>query len=184
MEAKFAYIDSEDDKGYVRQGTSEGFEKTRNLRILSTSDANARQLPKYDWPEKQMYQTLGAQRIIEKEVLTIEGEKTLSKWHCTPKSVRGLSGTIWAGEHTWLRQEDPDTFEVPGSGQKVNARLRSYVSKIHDSVFQYNDMTMNEDLRNVTTNLSCNHQEYELLRLYILQERLEGADNLKDNIGK
>lgn len=190
VEAKFAYIDSEDDKAYVRPGTSEGFEKTRNIRILSTSDANARQLPKYDWPEKQMYQTPGAHRIIEKEVLTIEGEKTLSKTSdrhyviVRPKAYVDSSGTTWASEHIWLRQEDPDTFEVPGSGQKVNARLRSYVSKIHDSVFQYNDMTMDEDLKKVTTNLSCNHREYELRRLQILQERLEGADNLKDNIGK
>ncbi len=64
--AKFAYVVSEDDKAYVRPGTSEGFEKTRNIRILSTSNSNARKLPKYDWPEKQMYQTPGAHRIIEK----------------------------------------------------------------------------------------------------------------------
>ena len=127
--AKFAYIDSEDDKAYVRPGTSEGF-----VRILSTSNSNERKLPKYDWPEKQMYQTPGAHTIIEKEVVSIEGEKTFLKTSDHYFVSMCVCGTTWASEHIWLRQKDPDTFEVPKSGKTVDAKLRSYASVIHDSV--------------------------------------------------
>jgi hypothetical protein len=37
-EAKFAYLHSMDDKAYVRPGTSEGFEKTKNVMILTACD--------------------------------------------------------------------------------------------------------------------------------------------------
>ena len=53
-ERKYSFARSIDDKAYVRPGTCEGFEKTRNKRILTPSaDERARKLPKYDWPEKK-----------------------------------------------------------------------------------------------------------------------------------
>jgi hypothetical protein len=67
-----------DDKAYVRPGTSEGFEKTRNVMILTARDF-VRQLPKYDSPEALMYRTLAAHHIIEKGVLSVDYKQTLAK---------------------------------------------------------------------------------------------------------
>ena len=62
---KFCLMRSTDDKAYIRPDTSEGFEKARNIRILTLSDeAKARKLPKYDWPEKLVYVTPGSHRIL------------------------------------------------------------------------------------------------------------------------
>ena len=64
-ERKFCFARSIDDKAYVRLGTSEGFEKTRNKRILSSSaDESSRKLPKYDWPEKKVYVTPSTHRFL------------------------------------------------------------------------------------------------------------------------
>ena len=56
--SKLCFMRSIDDKAYLRPGTSEGFSNTRNQRILTTTDVDkARAPPKYDWPEKLVYQT-------------------------------------------------------------------------------------------------------------------------------
>ncbi len=58
-------MQSMDDKPYLRPGTSKGFQNTWNQRILTSSEVEkARELPKYDWPEKLVYQTPGAHRIF------------------------------------------------------------------------------------------------------------------------
>ena len=64
-ERKYCFARSIDDKAYVRPGTTEGFEKTRNKRILTPStNERSRQLPKYDWPEKKVYVTPSTHRIL------------------------------------------------------------------------------------------------------------------------
>ena len=51
---KYCLARSIDDKAYIRPGTSEGFEKIRNKRILvPVAEDKMRKLPKYDWPEKK-----------------------------------------------------------------------------------------------------------------------------------
>ena len=61
------FMRSTDDKAYLRPGISEGFSNARNQRILTPTDVDkARALPKYDWPEKLVYQTPGAHRIFSK----------------------------------------------------------------------------------------------------------------------
>lgn len=41
-----------DDKAYVRPGTSEGFSKARNVKVLMPSDINKqRKLPTYDFAD-------------------------------------------------------------------------------------------------------------------------------------
>jgi hypothetical protein len=65
---EYSLIHSVDDKAYIRPGTSEGFSGTRNQKILTLSDASkAKKLPKYDWPQKLVYQTPGSHRIITKQ---------------------------------------------------------------------------------------------------------------------
>ena len=52
---KLCFARNIDDKAYVRPGTGEGFEKTRNKRILMPSaEERSRKFPKYDWPEKSL----------------------------------------------------------------------------------------------------------------------------------
>lgn len=64
-ETKFSFARSIDDKAYVRPGTSEGFEKTRNKRILTPcAEEKSRKLPKYDWPESKVYVTPSTHRLL------------------------------------------------------------------------------------------------------------------------
>lgn len=54
----FTFIQSMDDKAYLRAGTSEGFCSARNTRIqTSSAEAKTKKLPKYNWPQKMFYQT-------------------------------------------------------------------------------------------------------------------------------
>ena len=55
--------------------------------------------------------------LLKKEVISIEGEKTLSKTSDHYFVNMCVCGTTWASEHIWLRQKDSDTFEVPNSGK-------------------------------------------------------------------
>ena len=67
-----------DDKAYLRPGTFEGFSKTRNSRILTMStEAKARKLPKYDWPESQMHITPSTHRIFSQEPVVVDGKERL-----------------------------------------------------------------------------------------------------------
>lgn len=102
---KFCFMRSTDDKAYLRPGTSEGFDKARNLRILTLSDhTKARKLPKYDWPEKMVYVTLGSHRVFTKSSVMNETEEKLiteDNRHYVfvrPKAIVGSSGTVWASE--------------------------------------------------------------------------------------
>ena len=64
----FCFARSIDDKAYVRPGTSEGFEKSRNVRIVTLVDeTKSRKLPKYDFPERLMYVTPATHKILRKE---------------------------------------------------------------------------------------------------------------------
>ena len=110
--SKFCFMRSIDDKAYLRPGTSEGFSNTRNQRILTTSDVNkARALPKYDWPEKLVYQTPGTHRIFTKastmsdigEEKLVTDEDSHFVFVC-PKAIVGSSGSTWARETVRLRQ--------------------------------------------------------------------------------
>lgn len=100
----------------------EGLEKTRNVKILTLGGAGARQLPKYDWPVRLVYQTPGAHGIIEKEGVIMDDESqkliTKSETHVVvvrPKAYTSSSGTTWANETHRLRCEYPDDHEVkPG----------------------------------------------------------------------
>ena len=58
--SNLCFMQSIDDKAYLRPGTSEGFMNARNQRIFIVNDVNrARQLSKYDWPQRLVYQLLG-----------------------------------------------------------------------------------------------------------------------------
>ena len=119
------FMRSTDDKAYLRPGTSEGFEKSRNVRILTLTDVNrARALPKYDWPEKLVYITPAAHRIFTKKGSIKGDEETLKTdedhhfVYVRPKATIGSSGSVWASEIVDLRHRSPDVFEMPTSNEQ------------------------------------------------------------------
>ena len=77
--SKYAIIHSKDDEAYVLSGTCKGFEKTRNVKILTLSDnCRARKLPLHDFPESKAYCTPAAHRILKKRTVEDEtGEEKL-----------------------------------------------------------------------------------------------------------
>ena len=116
---KFCFISITDNKAYLRPGTFEGFDKARNLRILTLSDhSKARKLPKYDWPENMVYVTPGSHRVFTKSSVMNESEEKLITEEdrhyvfVRPKAMVRSSGTVWASETLRLRHEDPLAFEV------------------------------------------------------------------------
>ena len=176
---------STDDKAYLRPGTSEGFDKARNLRILTISDhSKARKLPKYDWPEKMVYVTPGSHRVFTKSSVMNESEEKLITEEdrhyvfVRPKAIVGSSGTVWASETLRLRYEDPLAFEVdeltPGSPQ-YSLGFRKCCARLHDDLFLYYDMTESDDLDNITgeTESNCKFFTYEKERAKHLKLRID-----------
>lgn len=173
---KFSLIHSMDDKAYVRPGTSEGLEKTRRVKILNLASEGAKQLPKYDWPEKLVYQTPSAHRVMHKQVIDIDSKKrvVVEEDHhfvvIRPKAIIDSSGTTWASEIVRLRILTPDIFELPNE-RTVPEINRSYIAYLHAAAFLYFDMTESEDIKKITSLETCPHRKYELERLthYLLE---------------
>lgn len=189
-EAKdYSLLHSIDDKAYIRPGTSEGFSSARNQRILTLSDATkAKKLPKYDWPEKYVYQTPGSHRVMTKEsVKDKDGcEKLINAIdHHTvfvrPKALVGSSGTVWASEMVQLRQENPRIFQVDEDKLESARYTESFTtccSMIHDYSYQYYDMTTDEDLEKLMAdvqNATQRYAEYEHQRLRRLNDKLKST---------
>ncbi len=112
-------MESTDDKAYLRPGTSEGFAGARNVSIFTlTDEEKSWKLPKYDWPEKLVYQTPAAHRIFTKEsVMKEEEEKLVTKddnhiVFIHPKAFAPTSGTSYKNESVFIRQEMPNIVEV------------------------------------------------------------------------
>lgn len=128
-----------------------------------------------------MYQTPAAHRIMEKEVISVDNKPTLAKTSdrhfviVRPKAYVDSSGSSWASEIVKLRAIEPDVFEVPDSGENVSSKVRTYVSLIHDSVFQYYDMTEQEGFGKIKSEPTCPFQQYELKRVNVLQDRVTKA---------
>ena len=120
-----------DDKAYVRPGTSEGFEKSRNVRIVTLVDeTKSRKLPKYDFPERLMYLTPATHRILRKEGSTVDGVErivSVDDQHFVitrPKAFVGSSGTTWANETLNLRVTYPQYFEVDTTSDLYNSSTK------------------------------------------------------------
>ena len=152
----FSLLHSIDDKAYLRPGTSEGFSSARNLKILTVTDDNkARKLPKYDWPEKLVYQTPGSHRVMTKESVRDESgnEKLINDvdYHTVfirPKAVIDSSGTVWTSEMVEMRHTNPAVFQVDRKAIDCPAYTDAFCSccsMIHDYSFQYHDMTTDKD---------------------------------------
>lgn len=179
----FCFMQSVDDKAYLRPGTSEGFQHTRNQRILTSSDIQkARELPKYDWPEKLVYQTPGAHRIFTKSsTMSDTNEKPVTDddnhfVFVRPKALVGSSGTVWASETIRLRQRHPEMFEVADETKPLySVGFRKTCSSIHCACFLYTDMTEDDDIVKATGRNSCEYTKYERVRLVQLKKEIVNA---------
>ena len=186
---KFCFMQSVDDKAYLRPGTSEGFQHTRNQRILTSSDAQkARELPKYDWPEKLVYQTPGAHRIFTKSsIMSDTNEKLVTDddnhfVFVRPKALVGSSGTVWASETVRLRQRHPDIFEVADETKpSYSVGFRKTCSSIHCALFLYTDMTEDDDIIKATGRIGCEFTKYERIRLVQLKKEINTAFTSEEN---
>ena len=180
-ERKFCFARSSDDKAHLRPGTSEGFEKTRNVRILTLTNEGARQLPKYDWPERMMYQTPATHRILNKEGVEVDGkEKLISSGNkhiviVRPKQIVDSSGTTWANETHRLRCLFPDDFEVKRE-VTISRELRCFTSRLQGDLYLFSDMSMAEDVGKVTSSPTCPNRNYEKKRVEHLIQRLQLAE--------
>ena len=176
-------MQSVDDKAYLRPGTSEGFQHTRNQRILTSSDIQkARELPKYDWPEKLVYQTPGAHRIFTKSsTMSDTNEKLVTDddnhfVFVRPKALVGSSGTVWASKTIRLRQRHPEMFEVADETKPLySVGFRKTCSSIHCACFLYTDMTEDDDIVKATGRNSCEYTKYERVRLVQLKKEIVNA---------
>lgn len=166
------FMRSIDDKAYLRPGTSEGFQNTRNQKILTLTDVEkAKQLPKYDWPEKMIYQTPGSHRIFTKTPTVSDDnneEKLLTQndnhfVFIRPKAMIGSTGSTWASETVRLRQRNPSLFEV-NNGSNYSLQFRQTCSIIQCACFQYQDMTEEGDLLKATCQEDCVYTRYEQQR--------------------
>ncbi|XP_070570891.1 uncharacterized protein [Ptychodera flava] len=179
-------MQSTDDKAYLRPGTSEGFEKTRSQKILSSTDIeHARKLPKYDWPEKLVYQTPGTHRLFTKApAMSDTGNEILITNHddhfvfVRPKAIVGSSGSVWASEFVHIRQEHPDVVEVDPDkygSPRYSVTFRQTLATLHDALFQYVDMSVQSDMTRITQSKDCTHKQYEKERLDHLSKQVEKA---------
>lgn len=179
---KYCFAQSCDDKAYLRPGTSEGFEKTRNVKILTLAREGARQLPKYDWLEKMMYQTPATHRILNKQGIDVNGQEKLvsiADEHFVfirPKHIVNSSGTTWANETHRLRCEFPDSFEVIKDEYIASKELRSFISALYGDVYLFRDMSEKDDIEKLTNSPSCRYKKYEERRLSHLLDRIDKAE--------
>ena len=181
----FCFMESTDDKAYIRPGTSEGFSNARSGKIFTlTDEERARKLPKYDWPEKLVYQTPAAHRIFTKEsVMEGEEEKLVTKedHHIVfvrPKELIPSNGSTYKSETVRMRHEMVDIFEVNHttcSTTKYSTLFRTSCAITHDAAFLYHMMTMPEDLQKVTNVINCKHANYEKQRVAHLNLYLDKA---------
>ena len=188
-ETKFSFARSIDDKAYVRPGTSEGFEKTRNKRILTPSaEEKSRKLPKYDWPESKVYVTPSTHRLLSKTSVQINGEEQFLNCDDThvvftrPKAFVESSGTTWANETQRLRCLMPDKFEV-NNNKQYSKNFRAICADLKDNVKLFIMMSTDEDVERVANpSPDAKYVSYEVKRLVYLDSsinRISSSDELK-----
>ena len=174
-------MSSQDDKAYIRPGTSERFSNTQRGKIFTVTDEKrSRKLPKYDWPEKLVFQTQASHRIFTKEaVVQGEEEKLITAKDAfivfiRPKAFVPSTGSTCRSEIVRIRHEFPDLFELPSAkcnAVKYSEDFRCCCAIAHGSAFIYKNMTVDEDLEKATEKPDCLHKQYEKCRTMHLRKK-------------
>ncbi len=75
---KYVTMRSIDDKAYIRPGTGEAMDKSRNQRILTpVAEERAKKLPVHDWPERLVCVTPSTHRVFSKESKILNDKEKL-----------------------------------------------------------------------------------------------------------
>ena len=89
-----------------------------------------------------------------------------------PKSIVGSSGTVWASELVRLWHNNPKVFEIDevvSKNPSYSDEFSSVCAVLHDFSFQYQDMTVEEDIGKLTGDLSAEQisavLSYEKMRI-------------------
>ncbi|XP_070539440.1 uncharacterized protein [Ptychodera flava] len=171
---KFNFIISQDDKAYVRAGTSVGLDKARNQKIIQPSDTGkGRSLPKYDFPEAKLNITPASHRIMTKECTLVNSEEKLTTREdqsivfMRPKYYIGSSGSTWMNEQMEIRSMEPTLYEVEST--TYSKPFRQVCSLAHDKIFHFKDATCKDDVMCVTNTEGCQFKQYERERLMNLK---------------
>ena len=155
--------------------------KKKTKKCEDSRREGARQLPKYDWPEKMMYQAPATHRILNKGI-DVNGEEKLvsiANEHFVfipPKHIVNSSGTTWANETHQLRCEFPDSVEVIKDEYIASKELRSFTSALYGDVYLFHDMSEKDDIEKWTNSPSCRYKKYEERRLSHLLYRIDKAE--------
>ena len=160
------------------------------MKILTVTDKDAaRKLPKYDWPERLVYQTPASHRVFSKQSVEQDGDEKLVTNEdnhfvfIRPKVIVESSGSVWASETVRLRQTFPDLFEVKNDLSNYSPGFRSSCAILHDAVFIYHDMSEEKDLDKICGSVSCEHRQYEKIRLnHIYNQRIKVTETAEGQI--
>ncbi|CAB3995283.1 RNA-directed DNA polymerase from transposon X-element [Paramuricea clavata] len=134
-----------------------------------------------------VYQTPSAHCIMTKRTMHIGSEITTlvdDDSHFVvvrPKAFVDSSGTTWASEIVRLRTMHPAVFEIPlaSDDTSFSAEQRGSLCKIEYAVFQYLDMTEEEDVKKVSAHDDCPHRKYERNRVQHLLSKINNAGHIE-----
>ena len=141
---KYNFCVSVDDKASVRLDTSTGFDKNRGGKIFQVTDEDhQKKLPKYDFRDSKLYVSPVLHRIINKEVIEVEGQQKVkltdeqSFVFCflRPKYYLGSSRTVWTDKQFSIFHNFPQFYEVEsGDVQTAGTSLRKYCHMARDKL--------------------------------------------------
>ena len=182
---KYNFCVSVDDKASVRLDMSTGFDKNRGGKIFQVTDEDhQKKLPKYDFPDSKLYVTPASHRIMNKEVIEVEGQQKVkltdeqSFVFFRPKYYVGSSGTVWTNEQFSIFHNFPQFYEVEsGVIQTAGTSLRKYCHMIRDKLLHFQDACVREDVLDVNGE-QCRFREYQLKLLHATKDYIMHAEEM------
>ena len=169
-----------DDKAYLRPGTDVGARDSKAGVVFDVVDPNKRrELPQHDFNEPKVNQTPASFRFIkgciehkQEDILINSSDQTLVI--VRPKSNIGSSGSVWASDYMRLCHEQPQLFQESRS-HAYSMPLKKFSSYLHDTAYYFSDLTMEEDVRNASSEPECQYKLYEEHKLRWLEQQIDEA---------
>ena len=168
-----------DSKAIVKPEGSVGLEAKA---YQPTDESKAGKLYKYDFsipsvhidPGSHRFQDKHWERVGDEDKLIVTDDRSVCVFR--PKHYVGASGTVWASEDRFLRQEMPTIYEDCTVPTDYTEQFRGMVSIFSDKLVHFVDSTMDEDIGKVTAQDKCSFRKYELNRLEgVLNQMRKGA---------
>ena len=170
---------SMDDKAYLRPGTDVSARNTKAGVIYNVCDPDEqKQLPQHDFKIPQVNQTPASFRCIKKHFETIQGKHELTRDQdqslviIRPKYYIGSSGSVWASDYMRLCYEVPQLFQENSQNNGLSKEIQKLAIRSHDTVYYFTDLTIEEDVMRVTTEMDCKHYCYEQEKLIWFQNQI------------